>query len=235
MKKINIIGYMPLLCLVVIAVLMTGCQTNVKKQSVTAIDLGLPSGCLWAESNLGASSCEGAGHYFFWGDTDPCEKGSRYKYVGDGHYTRGGDERYLKYVTDSEWGIVDGKVIMELQDDAANTMLGDSWSIPTVADFNELLTYCTCREDVRNGVEGVSFIGPNGNSIFFPDLGHHADVFGILIMPGTSFWSNSLSTDDWFDDRFAFAMSINHTSKGTEIEIGSEYRTMGYSIRPVKH
>lgn len=218
-----------------LALLMTGCQYSHKMQSATAIDLGLPSGCLWAESNLGASSCEEAGYYFFWGDTDPCKKDSRYKYVTDGYYARGGMEQYLKYITDSEYGIVDGKIILELQDDAASTMLGDSWSIPSVEDFNELLTYCTWQDYVRNGVEGVLFVGPNGNSIFFPDLGHHADVFGMLIMLGTSFWTNSLSTDNSFDDRFAFAMGIQHTDKGTKVNIVSEYRAMGYSIRPVKH
>ena len=231
-RKTKIIGSMFLSCL---ALLMTGCQSNHKMQSAVTIDLGLPSGCLWAESNLGASSSEEAGYYFFWGDIAPCKKDARYKYVSDGFYTRGGVSQYLKYITDSEWGIVDGKIIMESQDDAANTMLGDSWSIPSVEDFNELLTYCTWQDYVRNGVEGILFVGPNGNSIFFPDLGHHADVFGMLIMSGTSFWTNSLSTDNSFDDRFAFAMAIQHTYKGTEVEIVSEYRTMGYSIRPVKH
>lgn len=233
MKKTFSIGY---LCLFAIFALIAGCQSGYKTPSVTAVNLGLPSGCLWSEVNLGASSSEEAGYYFFWGDVEPCQKGSRYKYVSENYYTGGGESQYLKYVTDSELGIVDGKIIMELQDDAANTMLGDSWSVPTVEDFNELLTYCSWKDTTKNGIEGVLFVGPNGNSIFFPDLGHHADVFGMLIVPSTWYWSNSLSTDNkWFDDRFAFALEIKHTSEGTELELESEYRTMGGSIRPVKH
>jgi hypothetical protein len=87
-----------------------------------------------------------------------------------------------------------------------------------------------------NGVAGVLCVGPNGNSLFFPDLVHHADIFGVLIASGTWYWSNSLSTDnEWFDDRFAFAMAIKHTYKGTEVEIDSEYRAMGASVRPIIH
>ena len=85
MRKTFIIGY---LSLGIIAILTAGCQSGCKTPSVTSIDLGLPSGCLWAESNLGASSCEEAGYYFFWGDTNPCKKGSRYKYVNDDFYTK---------------------------------------------------------------------------------------------------------------------------------------------------
>ena len=94
-RTTKIIGSMFLSCL---ALLMTGCQSNHKMQSAVTIDLGLPSGCLWAESNLGASSSEEAGYYFFWGDIAPCKKDARYKYVSDGFYTRGGVSQYLKYI-----------------------------------------------------------------------------------------------------------------------------------------
>ena len=33
------------------------------------IDLGLPSGTLWMDRNIGASSPEDAGLYFAWGET----------------------------------------------------------------------------------------------------------------------------------------------------------------------
>ena len=124
---------------------------------------------------------------------------------------------------------------MDEQDDAASVMLGDSWTIPSVADIEELLKYCTWTETTKNGIEGMLCIGPNGNRLFFPDLGHHADVFGMLIMPGTWYWTNSLSKDRWSDDRFAYAMAINHQSEGTKVEIESQYRALGGFIRPVKH
>lgn len=216
---------------------LDGCQptTTIEKLSIVAVDLGLPSGCKWAESNLGASSSTEAGNYYFWGDTEPCKHGSRYKYVNLCYYEGGGKVNYLKYVTDGEYGNIDGKVLLEPQDDAATKDLGNSWSIPSVEDVKELLSYCTFEEMSRNGVDGVLCIGSNGNSIFFPDHGHHADVFGVLIMPGSWYWTTSLSNDSWFNNEFAFAMGINHTSEGTQVELDSEYRAMGGFIRPVKH
>ena len=37
------------------------------------VDLGLPSGTLWATMNIGASSPEEYGDYFAWGETQPKE------------------------------------------------------------------------------------------------------------------------------------------------------------------
>lgn len=44
------------------------------------VDLGLPSGTLWADRNIGAASPEDAGLYFQWGDT----QGWRRDQVGTG-------------------------------------------------------------------------------------------------------------------------------------------------------
>lgn len=211
---------------------LDGCQpTTTEKLSAVAVDLGLPSGCKWAESNLGASSCEEAGYYFFWGDTSPCKKGSRYKYVNDFYYDGGGESKHLKYVTDAENGIVDGKTVLDSQDDAATVILGDSWTVPTIADVEELLKYCSYKETNRNGVEGVEFVGPNGNTLFFPDFNGSYNTYFDMFLGYTSYWSQSLSTDD----RLAYALQIKHTSEGTEVELDWEYRTSGGMIRPVMH
>lgn len=212
---------------------LDGCQptTTIEKLSAVAVDLGLPSGCKWAEANLGASSCEEAGYFFFWGDTSPCKKGSRYKYVNDCYYDGGGESQYLKYVTDAENGIVDGKTIMDPQDDAATVMLGDSWTVPTFADVEELLKYCSWKEANRNGIEGVEFVGPNGNTLFFPDFNGSYDPSFDMFLGYTSYWSQSLSSND----NLAYALQIKHTSEGTELELDWAYRTSGGMIRPVKH
>lgn len=210
-----------------------GPQPVVEKINAVAVevDLGLPSGCLWAECNLGASSSEEAGNWFFWGDPTPCKKGSRYKYVNDYFYDGGGESQLFKYVTDSENGAVDGKTIIEPQDDAAYVTLGSAWSIPTVADFEELLKNCTWSETVKNGVDGVEFVGPNGNSLFFPDFNGSYNTSFDMLLGYTDYWTQSLSSDD----RLAYAFQIKHTSEGTELEIDWDYRESGGLIRPVKH
>lgn len=208
------------------------CQTVNKKQKVVAVDLGLPSGCLWSETNLGAASCEESGSFFYWGMVEPCKLESRYKYVNSYFYTGGGESRYLKYVTSDEYGYIDGITIMEPEDDAAAVWLGDSWSIPTLSDFEELLNYCSWKESYKNNVKGIEFVGHNGNSIFFPASGHFDDSYGLLI-GASSYWSKSLDTED--GDQFAFALMISQTSDGLDINIDFNYRVDGGLIRPVKH
>lgn len=206
-------------------------QSETEPLSVVPIDLGLPSGILWAKYNLGASSCEEPGDYFFWGDTKPCENGSRYKYVNEFYYEGGGESQYLKYVTDKDEGIVDGKTTLDLSDDAASVMLGELWSIPTVSDIEELLKYCIWKETEKNGIDGIEFTGPNGNSLFFPSFdGCYAPSYNLLL-GFTSYWTQSLSSND----RLAMALQIKQTSNGTEVELDWEYRTSGCFIRPVKH
>ena len=208
-------------------------QESIEQQVAVPVDLGLPSGCQWSEMNLGASSCEEAGYFFGWGDTEPYTKGSRYKYVTESFYTgRQGEYQYLKYVTNSKLGNVDGKTTLEPIDDAATVMIDDSWSIPTITDIEELLKYCSWKETFRNNVEGIEFVGPNGNTIFFPDLEHYAEGLD-MVMPGSWYWSQSLDME--MGDDFASAMAINHDSKGAVIEISPEYRSSGGFIRPVKH
>lgn len=44
-------------------------QKDISNMTYEAVDLGLPSGTLWADRNVGAASPEDFGSYFIWGDT----------------------------------------------------------------------------------------------------------------------------------------------------------------------
>ena len=93
------------------------------------VDLGLPSGNLWAKCNIGADTEEDAGLYFQWGDTQGYtaeqvgvdkqfgSNFSDYKWYGDGGFT--------KYNT------VDNKLTLDLEDDAAHVLMGGNWRMPT--------------------------------------------------------------------------------------------------------
>ena len=237
MTKIHLINCKLLQVLFVVALMLrvfnfANCQTVNRNKNVVPIDLGLPSGCLWSEMNLGALSCEKSGSFFYWGVAEPCKKGGRYKYGKDYYYTGGGKTKYLKYVTNKEYGTVDGKTNLEPEDDAAAVMLGDLWSIPSLSDFEELLEYCSWKETYRNNVQGIEFVGPNGNSIFFPVTGHFDDSYGLLI-GDSSYWSKSLDTEDGNDN--AYALIIKQVAEGLEVSIDFNYRTDGGLIRPVKH
>ena len=155
------------------------------------VDLGLPSGTLWATCNIGANSPEEYGDYFAWGETEPKEVfvWSTYKWCN------GSQNTLTKYCTDSIYGTVDNKIELTLEDDAAFMNFGSSWRMPTLEQQEELRQHCTCTWTTVNGVNGQLFTGPNGNTLFLPASGYQ---FGnSLIGVGTYayYWSRSLYSD----------------------------------------
>ena len=131
------------------------------------VDLGLPSGTLWATMNIGANSPEEYGDYFAWGETEPKENydWSTYKWCN------GSENTMTKYCTYGYYGAVDGKTELEPEDDAASVNWGASWRMPTVEQLQELIDNCTWTSMQQNGVNGRLVTGPNGNTIFLPAAG----------------------------------------------------------------
>ena len=103
------------------------------------VDLGLPSGNLWAKCNIGATTEEEGGWYFQWGDT----QGYTTEQVGkDKQFSSNfSDYRFGTNGAFTKYNESDGKTVLELVDDAAYHLLGQGWIIPTSADFVEL-----CKE-----------------------------------------------------------------------------------------
>lgn len=127
------------------------------------VDLGLPSGTLWATCNVGAKSSLDCGDYFAWGETIPKTTFDDETYKWKNGYI------ITKYCVETEiiYSRVDYRAILELADDAANANWGGSWRMPTRAEIEELKEYCTFTYGEKNEVYGHTVTGPNGNSIFF--------------------------------------------------------------------
>jgi hypothetical protein len=142
-------------------------------RTYNAIDLGLPSGTLWADRNVGADAPEAYGDYFAWGETKPKDNydTSTYKWWNGSEYIM------TKYCTDSSYGTVDNKTVLDLEDDAAYVNMGAAWRMPTDAEQYELANNCTWTWTTQNGVNGFKLTGPNGNSIFFPAAPYNMDGF----------------------------------------------------------
>ena len=181
------------------------------------VDLGLS--VKWATCNVGANQAEEYGDYFAWGETEPKEvyDWSTYKWGNS-------NETQTKYCTDSNYGTVDNKTVLESADDAATENWGGAWRMPTYEELDELLTKCTWIVTTMNGVDGCKVIGPNGNSIFLPNGGYR-QVGSIGGREGT-YWSSSLYA------ACNYASEINSRSDGTAFwNFGP--RCYGNSIRPV--
>lgn len=184
------------------------------------VDLGLPSGLLWATCNIGADSPEDYGYYFAWGETT-----TKIDYSTDTYKWCDGSS-YTKYVTDPKYGTVDNKTVLEPEDDAAHVRWGGGWRMPSETEFSELLGKCDHEWTTQNGVNGLKITGLNGNSIFLPAAGYYYD--SSLRNAGSYglYWSSSLSTSYPSDAYYLYFNS-------SYVSMRSYYRDYGQSVRPV--
>lgn len=134
------------------------------------VDLGLPSGNLWATCNVGANAPEEAGDYFAWGET---EAKDAYHYATYKWYNLS-NSKYTKYCIRAEYGEVDNRTIIELLDDAANVNWGGNWRLPSREDMIELQEKCTWEFTSIKNVPGYKIKSKvNQNSIFLPAVGYY--------------------------------------------------------------
>jgi hypothetical protein len=181
------------------------------------IDLGLPSGLLWANQNIGASKPEEYGDYFAWGMTEPVKLGN-YKWREDNKY---GDEC--------------AEVGFELVDDAARQIWGGGWRVPLPEEIEELIAECEWTWTTINNVNGYEVKGPNGNSIFLPAAGS----FGIW-GPNEELYQ-SVGEIGFYRGNFkqcqgyATKLTRNQISASVNSESIFGNKTEGYSIRPVRN
>ena len=155
------------------------------------VDLGLPSGTLWATCNVGASSPEEFGDYFAWGETVPKDEFTyeNYKWW---YFDENGYRYISKYNTKSDFGPVDNKTELEPEDDAACVNWGTSWRMPSLDQVVELVNSCTWQWTQRNGVNGHLLTGPNGNSMFLPAAGYRDGSSLEYVGTYGNYWSRSL-------------------------------------------
>jgi len=117
------------------------------------VDLGLPSGTLWATCNIGANSPEETGDLFAWGETDT-------------------KDSYTKENYSFDFYSIDPSEKLGPEDDAATVNWGCLWRMPSKAQYEELICgqYTTIEETTTlNGVKGIKVTGKNDNSIFLPN------------------------------------------------------------------
>ena len=189
------------------------------------MDLGLSIGTKWACLNVGCDTTVVVGDYYSWGETEEKNTYSpvSYKYCtgidtdGDGWY-----DEDVKY-TEEEQDFGD---IISGTHDVGLVKWGESWQIPTLQQFRELLDNCTSEWTLVNGVEGRCFIGPNGASVFLPAAGNRNGASRVLVGSSGNYWSSTWGTSDASRANeliFDSGYTNTHTT----------YRYNGRSVRPV--
>ena len=226
--------------LALVVVFVVGCKKNENNgneephiidvdEEYEYVDLGLPSGTLWATCNVGAKSPEESGSYFAWGENAPK------KYYSWSNYQYGdcvdGFFQLTKYCTDPNWGLhgfVDSLVVLEPMDDAARANRNSDWRIPTGEEWEELYQKTEFEWTTVNGIEGRLLTSWNGNSIFLPATGFYLDEE--LICPGLGiYWSNTL-----FKNAPERAWSFHFNFENCHL-CGTYERSRGQVIRPVRN
>ncbi len=192
------------------------------------VDLGLPSGTLWATCNVGADSPEDYGDYFAWGETTTKStyNGSTYKW-GNGEW---GDLVLTKYNTESAYGTVDNKTVLDPDDDAAHVNWGGGWRMPTMAEWLELYDNTYSDWTTVGNIAGRKFISLKepDKFIFLPAAGYRS---GSSLLDAGSFgvyWSGSLNSSNPSN---AYYMGFDSGGVGPQ---GSINRYFGYTVRPVR-
>ena len=197
------------------------------------VDLGLPSGVLWAKCNLGASAPEEYGNYYAWGEISPKEvyNWNTYRYgTADGE---GNLLTLIKYNTHSDYGTPDSLTILRATDDAATMAfgIGSGARTPTKEEWQELIDYSTVEWTTMNGVNGLKFTSiTNGNTLFFPAAGmrYGSELHGVDGCGFGFYWSSSLDTNSP-SDAWAFCFDANNP-----VHVGKSNRRYGFTVRAVR-
>jgi len=196
------------------------------------IDMGLS--VKWAKCNLGASTPEEYGLFYQWGDTvgygSDISDGKSF-YWDSYKWCDGEAETLTKYNTDSSFGKVDDKKVLDMEDDAARESLGGSWRIPTSEEWAELIEYdnCVWKWTKMGSVWGCKVqskkAGYTNNWIFLPAAGYRNRDNIYEVGTYGYYWSSSLLSYPIDANGVRFYLS-GATSYGN-------FRSSGQSIRPV--
>lgn len=193
-------------------------------ESPLYVDLGLKDSdghpILWATRNIGAEQPNDYGGLYAWAETSSKSVYSwgTYKWITDGHINK--------------YYIGDGITRLEDADDIARSSWGEDWRMPTAQEMAMLVTDCSHRwcangNETYEGVAGVEFTGPNGNTLFLPAAGYNPSNGQIEQDNWCIYWTSTRREED-HSDAFKFAYSVSGPSSNPYAK-----RYEGRSIRPI--
>jgi len=189
------------------------------------MDLGLS--VKWATWNIGASLPQEYGDYYAWGETETKSDYSWNTYK----WCNGSETTMTKYCTDSSYGTVDNKTVLDPEDDVAHVKWGGSWRMPTMDEWGELFDNCTWTWTTVGGVNGrlvtSKKTGYTDKSIFLPAAGYRYGTYLGYVGFYGRYWSSSLDTSFSYCARFCWFYS------GYVDPWSSSHRDCGHAVRPV--
>ena len=189
------------------------------------VDLGLPSGTMWATCNIGALSPYDFGNYYAWEESMPK---SNYDWSNcfDCLDNIGDIEGKFNIYT------IDGKIKItpSSSHDTAKENWGGTWRMSIIEEIEELIENCKWETSRKDGPKGCKGTGPNGKSIFLPAAGfRNGTGFNDDNRLG-HYWSNTLSQSNSMSASYLY-FRIDGIKNGIAEWLGQ--RRFGKSVRPV--
>lgn len=205
---------------------------SLQQSSIEWIDLGLPSGTLWAKCNVGAFTETENGDYFMWGSTTP-DNNHACNWENT-PFNNGLNEFNYTYFTDDVKNILCPNNVLAKEFDAAYKATNGIARMPTYDELEELTNTNNTTQEFTNikGVYGYKFTSKKYSSryIFIPAAG---------LRSGSSFsgqgndyhiWSSSLRISDDLSDSYHWGGSAGLTSYQPNMA-----RYFAFPVRPVKN
>ena len=202
------------------------------------VNLGLPSGTMWATMNVGASKPEDIGDYYAWGETTTKTSFTTNNYQWQGLSTEELISRGVVSVEEISVGY--SNYLLTASYDAATVKWGGNWRMPTQSEITELEQYTTITTSTQNGVDGFLLTSTkNKNSIFLPSSGfwnengvQNGRTSGSDPWYRVTCWSSQLN--DYHDDWSIAIWIDNGSSLGMKyIGYTGANRYYGSPIRPI--
>ena len=195
------------------------------------VDLGLPSGTLWATCNIGANSPEEYGKYFQWGDTVGYEgnEAKAHSTWSTAPFNNGSSKYDGAYFT-SVKDIVCPNDVLANEYDAAYANTNGKQKMPTQAQLDELTANTTSEWTTVNGVNGRKFtskIDPT-KSIFVPASGYFDYTSQTSVSFGGYIWSSNLYTSN---PNYVYRLRCG----SSDASWNPDYRYYGFAVRGVKN
>ena len=202
------------------------------------VDLGLPSGKLWATCNVGATKPTESGDYFAWGEIKTKKDYSWSTYKWCTVDSKGALKKLLKY------GEIDSTTVLEPKDDAASANWGLAWRMPTMKESQELVNGCDWKWTTDyQGTKVAGMVGTskkNGNKIFLPMTYSYTGTKLTTTVNDGYIWSSTLSTavdgqGNGYDNKKGDHSGSGYYYKNIDkhIEIAHVNRCLGACVRAV--
>lgn len=202
-------------------------QAAVSQATTSMLTLAFRAGfCGPRATYVGADSPEDYGDYFAWGETTTKStyNWSTYKWCN------GDWDKLTKYNTDSSYGTVDNKTVLDPEDDVAHVNWGGGWRMPTMAEWQELYDNTYSDWTTVGNIAGRKFISlkePN-KSIFLPAVGYRLGTDVYYAGSTGDYWSSSLDSSN---PNYAYYMYFNSGDVNPQFNY---FRYSGCTLRPVR-